>query len=88
MKAYRDDRQLNDLNKENHEPLKRIAQFIQERQHNDTQTLWLPAIWNTCGYQHIIEQKGGEILVPAFHFLHADLSIICRCCELQTYGYN
>ncbi|HIW32800.1 MAG TPA: alpha-amylase [Candidatus Paenibacillus intestinavium] len=62
------------MNKENHEPLKRIAQFIQERQHNDTQTLWLPAIWNTCGYQHIIEQKGGEILVPAFHFLHAHIN--------------
>ncbi|MDG0810152.1 alpha-amylase family protein [Cohnella rhizosphaerae] len=54
-------------------PLQRIAAFVGE-QGEGRARIWVPEIWNTCGYANIAERRGGEILVDAYPFLSAHLA--------------
>ncbi|CAM4372764.1 alpha-amylase [Paenibacillus alkaliterrae] len=59
-------------------PLARISSFIRSRISDNTTLVWLPAVWNTCGYADILEVKQGEILVAAYPFLDAHLEQLGR----------
>lgn len=52
-------------------PLRRIAVYTAER--GDTERIWVPEIWNTCGYERILDRREGEILVHAYPFMTAHL---------------
>lgn len=49
-------------------PLKRIVDYLSSNSSERKDVLWIPAIWNTCGYNGILEEREGEIKVAAFDF--------------------
>lgn len=56
-------------------PLKRIANFLSSSRERDV-AIWVPALWNASGYNRILEEREGEIKVPAFDFLARHLNYI------------
>ncbi|MDI4648221.1 alpha-amylase [Cohnella hashimotonis] len=53
-------------------PLQRIAEYVAE-QGEGREKIWVPEMWNTCGYGNIAERRAGEILVDAYPFMSAHL---------------
>lgn len=56
--------------------LYRIIQFFVQNRGNRKETLWLPAIWNVCGYSRILEEQDGEMKVLAFDFIAEQLQYL------------
>lgn len=56
----------------NEKPLRRIADYV-AKQGAGTERFWVPEIWNTCGYEPVLERRNGEIRVDAYPFLAAHL---------------
>lgn len=57
-------------------PLKRIVDFLSSNSGVRKDVLWIPAIWNVCGYSEILEEREGEIKVAAFDFFARHLKYL------------
>ncbi|MBW7476904.1 alpha-amylase [Paenibacillus oenotherae] len=57
-------------------PLTKIVDFLSSNRSGRKETLWIPALWNVCGYGGILEEREGEIKVSAFDFLTEHLQYV------------
>jgi|GEM_PF-100762 len=48
--------------------LDRIVGFLGDRKGQPAEPIWIPALWNTCGYGPVLDEKGAEVLVHPYDF--------------------
>lgn len=43
--------------------LKQVYHFLAHNKHIEDEPVWIPSIWNECGYSEVLDTKDGEIKV-------------------------
>ncbi|MFC4098202.1 extracellular solute-binding protein [Paenibacillus xanthanilyticus] len=54
---------------ESNSRLEALTAFLASRAHSEAKPIWMPAVWNQCGFQSILGERDGEILVHPYQFL-------------------
>ncbi|KAA9008512.1 alpha-amylase [Paenibacillus spiritus] len=56
-----------------HARVMRMLEYFASRPAGQEEPLWLPELWNECGYEDVLERKEGEIRVDPADFLQKHL---------------
>ncbi|WP_019639545.1 hypothetical protein [Paenibacillus fonticola] len=51
-----------------HKHLKQIYRFFMSNRRKEAQAIWIPSIWNECGYANDLDARDGEIQVHPYDF--------------------
>lgn len=58
--------------------LELVHDYLSARRDKDVEPIWIPAIWNECQYDRILEEKAGEIAVHPYDFLTEHLHYLAK----------
>ncbi|MNB69819.1 Alpha-1,4-glucan:maltose-1-phosphate maltosyltransferase [compost metagenome] len=56
--------------------LKQMLRYFADRQPVEAEPIWIPALWNECGYEKVLEESNGEILVEPNGFIARHLQYL------------
>ncbi|MEW9698945.1 alpha-amylase [Paenibacillus sp. SI8] len=74
------------ISKRKEKQLESLIGYLSLHTEKEGESFWIPAIWNECGYTHILEEKEGEIRVQPFAFLTEHLRYLLELS--QGYGWT
>ncbi|MNJ29237.1 Alpha-1,4-glucan:maltose-1-phosphate maltosyltransferase [compost metagenome] len=49
--------------------LKQIHRFLMSNRRKEVEAIWIPSLWNQCGYTNVQDEHDGEIQVHPFDFI-------------------
>lgn len=56
--------------------LEQVYQYLCAHGGRQTESFWVPALWNQCGYDRIAEERAGEIRVHPYDFFKTHLEML------------
>ncbi|EFM10233.1 alpha amylase catalytic sub domain [Paenibacillus curdlanolyticus YK9] len=65
--------------------LEAIRAFIAGRRDSAVAPIWIPSLWNVCGYSRAVEEKNGEICVHPYDFFDTHLNYLLERSKDYTF---
>lgn len=68
--------------------LKQVYHFLAHNKHIEDEPVWIPSIWNECGYSEVLDTKDGEIKVQFQPFMLHHLQYVFDLSSHYYYTEN